>query len=155
MFGWFKKADYYGDRQKKLFKYWNGSRVVKADPLVIYKKFLEVRPDLAVNIKLARSAHKDSNEGHDKAMAKIREVFQIPVPANELEPKGTLTHSELSGLLDSFLTYIDKLKKNSRPLVTSSTNMVTQPSSNDFQPTKNSVVSTSTAKESSSGVLAS
>src|SRR5438105_3218178 len=106
MFGWFKKRDntaIYSPKDRLLFGYWNGNRFVDADPLVLFSRYLSVRPELAIDMKLANSDHKDAHQGHAKAVVKIRTIFDIAAPDNPIEPKNTLSENEIESLLFTFL----------------------------------------------------
>jgi hypothetical protein len=150
MFGWLrKKTDFelYGPDEKKIFSYWNGERTVKADPLVLFKRYSEKRLELSRDLVLAKSMHSDADKGHSWAMSKIREVFAIKEPPNLLEPwkDQTLGEDELGNLLVKFLQYIDSLKKNSSDLPIQSNFMEDyKSSSNEDPPMNNSADSGST-----------
>lgn len=150
MFGWFKKKDetgVYTTNEKRIFKYWNGERNVKADPLVIFKRYNEKRLELSRDLILAKSIHSDADKGHTAAINKIRTFFDIKPPDNILEPwaSKTLGEDQLMVLLVDFLKFIEDLKKNSSESQTISNIMGDlRSSSENAQPTNNSVASGST-----------
>lgn len=109
--GWFVQTtgfDIYRPADRLLYHYWDGQRVVDADPLTLYKRLMEKGPELSIDIKLALSMHPDAVKGHDAAVNKIHHVFRVK-PVDE----GGLTELESCALFDHFLLYCEELKKNS------------------------------------------
>jgi hypothetical protein len=112
MFGWFSRSndeDVYCPKERLIYKFWNGQKVVKADPLKFYARFLDVRPTLAIDISVSQSTSKDAVKAHKNVVEKICTIFGV----NQLQDGG-LTEIELIELLDHFLKYCDRLKKNSK-----------------------------------------
>jgi hypothetical protein len=135
------------DRERFLYRYWNGEKEVAADPLVLFKQYAEIQGDLAGSIVVARSAMKDSRQEHDKAVLLVRKLFSI-LPFDPATGKG-LTETESLDVMDHFLDFLDNVKKNSSPTPTSATETSeTTPSTLDAsQPTSNTSDSGSTGNE--------
>lgn len=106
--------DVYLPQDREIYSYFDGEKVVRVDPMPIYKKIMAIGPELSVDIKVARSPMKDAQKAHGAAVRKIREVFSI----KEFD-KGGLTEQESMDLLDHFLDYADSIKKNSSTSVIS------------------------------------
>ncbi len=102
-----------------IYSYWNGERVIKADPLVLYKRVMAVGPELSIDMKVALSISKDAPVKQAEVAKRIRELFLVLPLHNEFElehPDGrkTLTDTQVFELLDSFMGYCDNVKKNGR-----------------------------------------
>lgn len=110
------RYDYYHPGERKLYKYFNGKEMVTEDPMVLYKKIMDVGPELDVDWKLAMSISKDARLGHNKLVEKVRKVFAIP-PLKE----GGLTETETVDLLFHFMIYTGMIKKNSQTVATPAT----------------------------------
>jgi hypothetical protein len=140
----------YYPKERLIYKYYNGHRVVEADPLVLYKKHRQVWPDLCTDIKIATSAmlsDKETIPAHNKIVEQIRWIFDL-VPIES----GGLTEPEAEDLYEHFLDYCDRIKKNSSPSQISSMPSEEQTvSSPVVQPTNNSSDSGSIAGESAIG----
>ena len=80
--------------------------MVRVDPLSLYKKLMDIGPELDIDLKLASSIHKDAHLGHANALEQIREVFNL----RGLEQKG-LTETETFGLLNHFLTFAGCIRR--------------------------------------------
>lgn len=140
MFKWIKsffvrseRYDVYHPKERLIYYYWNGMKLVSADPIILYKKFMDVAPSLSVNIKVSESTSKDAGKAHEEAQENIRYIFDLPTFEN-----GGLTRIEADGLLNHFLEYCYTLKKNSNRFTTSSTNSEdSKGSSEGNQPTDN------------------
>lgn len=118
MFGWLRRrggtnAYYPGEMQ--IYSYFDGKQVVRADPMTLYKRVMEVGPELAIDIKVANSVSRDANKAHEGLLKKIRTIFNVR-PLEE----GGLTEVATANLLDHFLIYTETVKKNSSLLSTSS-----------------------------------
>lgn len=153
MFSWFTslfrsskdKYDLYHPAERSIYHYWNGKERIDADPMVIYKRLMEISSDLSVDIKVAASTSKDNYKKHDCMIEGIAKVFQV-----ESLGKGGLTNIETIDLLNHFLNFCDRVKKNSNLFPTSSISSVDfKTSIAEDQPTTNSSDSGSTEKESS------
>lgn len=121
------RVDLYRPRQRLIFHYWNGQREVHADPLVLYRRMMDVGPELDVDLSLAQSTlagYKTQVDGHLEALAKIRTIFEVQPLA-----EGGLTETESFDLLYTFMAYTYSLKKNGSTPATSSTSSAPTPSS--------------------------
>ena len=121
MFSWLKnlftgrqgRYDLYRPAERQIYKFWDGKKEVADDPMLLYKRMMDVGPELSINIKVANSPLKDAGEAHTKMLEQIRNIFRVaPLAA------GGLTEYETVGLLDHFLLYCAELKKNLRSFAT-------------------------------------
>jgi hypothetical protein len=136
-----EKLDVYKPTERLLYSYFDGTKMVKADPLVLYKKMMDIGPELSINIKISSSPMKEAGKAYADMVEQIRGIFGIKI----LE-EGGLTELETAALLDHFLVYCDTVKKNSRFSPISSTSSEAAPvSSVDDQPTPSFSDSGSTA----------
>lgn len=143
------RFDVYKPRERLIYKYWDGKKLVSADPLVLYKRMMERGPELSIDIKVSTSASKDAAKAHESLVKGIREVFQVKT----LE-EGGITDLEAMDVLDHFLIYSEMVKKNSRPSQTLSAKLedsVSPPV--DGQATSNSSDSGSTENAPSTAAL--
>lgn len=104
-----ERYDYWTPGERMIFRYFNGSKTVAADPLVLYKRMMEVWPELSIDINVSISPLKEAPEAHNKAVQKIRKIFAV----GTLE-EGGLTDVECFQILEQFQTYSGWVKKNSR-----------------------------------------
>ncbi len=150
---WFSKDsiggfEVYHPGERAIYSYFDGAKMVRADPVVLYKGLMAVRSELAVDIKVANSTlvkAADAKEAHDRLIAKIRGIFGL----KSLE-EGGLTESEAYGLMDHFLVYAERVKKNLSRSPTPSTPTVASSSTSEAgQTTAPSSGSGSTASEPS------
>lgn len=136
-----ERPDVYHPRERLIYYYWNGAKHVAADPIALYKRMMAQGPELSIDIKVANSASKDAGKAHDALVGRIRTIFDLK-PLTD----GGLSELESAQLLDHFLVYCERLKKNSSPSPTSSTTTADSPTSSPtVPPTSNSSVSGSTA----------
>lgn len=146
-----ERTNLYLPKDRLIFYYGDGQRVVAADPMELWRNFEEVRGDLAAASMVARSQSKDAGKMYRKMVEYIRKIFDVK-PLKE----GGLTEQETTDLLNSFLLYCDELKKNSRRYPTSRT-ATPEPSassSGDSPPTPSGSGSGSTEKGPSTDVPA-
>lgn len=153
MFGFLKKSkgpscDVYRPTERVIYHYWDGGKTVSADPMTLYRKVMEVGPELSIDLTVANSPSKDSGEAHRKAVEKVRTVFGV----KGLE-EGGLTEAESLDLLDHFMAFCEALKKNSSrsPTSPAATSATTASSSAAGSPTPSSSGSGSTANGPSTG----
>lgn len=106
----------YLPHERMIYSYFDGQRIVKGDPLVLYKEVMAVRGDLAVDMRVSTSPMKGADIAHSKVVGTIRKIFNL----SPLD-KGGLSELETIALLDHFLVYTEAVKKNSSPSQTSST----------------------------------
>lgn len=102
--------DLYTIKERKIYHYYDGQKLINADPMILYKKIMEVAPELHIDIKVASSASKDASKAHDNVINKIRSIFSL----KSLE-QGGLTEAECYDLLTHFISYTETLKKNLNP----------------------------------------
>lgn len=138
----------YKPLERVIYEYFDGEKIIKADPMVLHKRVHEKGSDLAGDLKEAQSQLKTNVQGHDKAVKKIREAFRLK-PFEE----GGLTEYEVLELLDHYLVFEMVQKKTARTPATSqaATSSTTPPSSEGSQTTPSTSGSGSAATESSTG----
>lgn len=144
------RADTYLPAERLIYRYFNGSKVIAADPVLLFRGILGVGPELSAEIKIARSPSAEAPKAHADAVAKVRNIFK----AAPLSEDGTgLGDQECLDLLDHFLIYCDGLKKNMSPTVTSpeETSAPTPSSSGGSPPTGSTPDSGSTGTAPASG----
>lgn len=112
--------DLFKPSERRIYRYWDGKEVLSKDPMELWKRLMDVAPELNVDIKLSRSPSKDAMKGYQGAVNKTRKVFEVKT----YEEQG-LTDVECMLLLDHFLNYMGAVKKNSEisptsPMETSS-----------------------------------
>lgn len=103
----------YRPYERLIYSYWDGKANVRADPLVLYKRLMDVGPELSAAMQLSTSISKSAVKGHDDMVGKIRGIFRV-----EPLEKGGLSELETVLLLDHFLVYCEGVKKNSRTSAT-------------------------------------
>lgn len=138
------KYDLYLPQERCIYSYFNGVEIVKADPLVLYSRMMDRWKELDIDIKMARFPLEEfrdkAKEGEQNMLKKIRHIFSIKEPVDELRAveEGTLQKAELTALLDHFMVYTNWLKKNSSPSQTPPVeSKVSESSSVENQPTQN------------------
>ncbi len=119
MFSWlnklFAKQDTLGassgwaPKHRTIYEYFDGEKQVKADPIVVFKRIMSVAPELSNSITVSVSPSKDAATAHDDALVHVRKVFGIKAFSD-----GGLTDVESFELLDDFMAWCDRLKKNTR-----------------------------------------
>lgn len=137
------RGDVYRPRERLIYSYWDGAKVVRADPMVLYQRVMERGPELSIDIKVATSPSKGAAAAQSGAVDKIRTAFGL----KPFDGENGLTELEVFALLDHFLEFAEGLKKNSSPTVTSAagTSATTPPSSAAAPPTPSTSASGSTA----------
>lgn len=121
-----QRFDLYAEEETLLYCYWNGNRYIFQDPMVLYKRAMEVGPELSVNIQVARTPIKGNIEASNALLAQIRKIFDIPPYDPDKPGESGLTEVALTKLLAHFLTYCDIIKKNIlEPLTPQPTSEVT------------------------------
>ena len=144
----------YSDRERLIFKYWNGERFVHADPVALYGRVMEHGPFLSIKTKVARSESKNASQALKDLTARIREIFNVKPMWDGVElrrgDEGTLGDIEVKLLLDRFMTWSEDVKKNSPLLRTLPRRAASKTSSAEDPLTPNSTDSGSTDGESGS-----
>jgi hypothetical protein len=147
---WFRDRtlDVYHPTERVIYRYFDGVKLVAADPMVLYKKYCDVCGDLSAAAAVARSPLKDARKAHTEMMELIRGIFDLPAPPAD-DPKDcskSLSEVETEELLTHYLTWCHEVKKNSNPPPTSAggTSPTTEFSSGDDPATSPSSASGST-----------
>ena len=143
-----EQFDLYMPEEKMIYSYWDGSKLVTADPMVVYRRLMEKGPELNVDMMVATSPSKDADNAHVLMLEKIRYIFDV----KPLENNNGLTEEHTIGLLNHFLTYTETLKKNLNPSPISSPVVeeeVSKELPEEIPPIENISVSGSTEKEPS------
>jgi len=125
LFSWFKKRqddryEVYHPDEVLIYSYWDGSKLVKKDPLRLYKRFLNIKPELLADLKIATSTlvkDKQAQHSHDQVIKKYYELFEV----KPFDGKEGLTELAVQELFDHFITYSECVKKNGRLPQTSQT----------------------------------
>ncbi len=153
LLSWFHRgsADLYHADERLIFKFFNGVKWVHGDPLVLYRRLMDVAPVLSVDIKVAQSESNAAAIAHANVLKMTREIFGVEPPSGPIDCRGTLSETQLQILLDEFLMYTDDVKKNSRPnMICAEVPLPTGKSSPaGSQPTPSSSDSGSTVAEAS------
>lgn len=151
---WFSKRDELPEAwrpaERAVYEYFNGKKMVRDDPLEIYRRLMNVWPILQSNLNAASTVSKFADRAWDEALSQLRGVFRVQPVVD-----GGLTSSELQDLADHFVVWCDRVKKNLRPLRTSFPPVPasTPVSSGDVgSATSSSADSGSTAAEPSTGI---
>lgn len=139
----------YSRREWLIFRFWDGTREVAADPLRISRGLLNVPGlNLEEDIKLATLANPMAGKAADEAVARlvgaVQSVFGVKEFREERGKAEGLTDFECIQLLNTFGAYIGDLKKKLSPSPTSTT--PTDPSA-ESPPTPTSADSTGTGAE--------
>jgi len=143
------RLDVYRPKERMIFHYWNGEKMVCADPIAIYKRIMAVGPEISIDIKISTSLSKDAPRAQDSLVKSIRGVFSLKPLLDGIDCSGTLSDIESLKLMDQFTLYCDSLKKNLNIFPTSPT-ATSEPSEYSLdasQPMPNSLDSGSTATE--------
>ena len=111
MFNWLIRR--IADRHRKLFSFWDGRRLVRVDPVVIFRRMSENAEFDAVNdfkrLGNPVAKYRVKAIGHMANVA--RNVFQLPV----FDGVHGLTENELVHLVLKFQGEMAELKKNTQP----------------------------------------
>ena len=96
---------FFRNRGRQIFRYWDGSRIRYADPIVVWRAFL-AHPDFEIE---RDSALIDLNEAGAwvRCIAATRAALGIALPEN-----GGLTENETYARFQDFCTFAAALKKN-------------------------------------------
>jgi hypothetical protein len=143
------RLDLYQPHERKIFTYFDGEKLVKADPMTLWQRWMDKEPVLSMDAKATRGDVPDNKfkaQAHANMLKAIRYIYNIK-PFEE----GGLMQYETTELHASFAQYCFELKKNSN---TSQTNVgevspSTEPLPGIVLTTENTSPSGSTAKETS------
>ena len=114
LFAWFRswfpadKYAMYSPKQREIYSYFNGDKVVRADPMPLFKSVMDQFSELSIDFKVAASPHKDAAKAWDNAVARVRTIFGI-----KTLDEGGLTERETVDLYNHFWDFMDSVKKNS------------------------------------------
>ena len=113
----------YHPKETLIYKFWDGGKVIHADPMVLYGRLMDKGPELAIDYSVSVSTMKDAGDCRKKFLTKIRNIFNIKPPSEEnpLDCSETLTEIGLENLLVHFMEFCETLKKNSQPSPIAST----------------------------------
>lgn len=133
--------DTYKPTERVIYNYWDGEKMIRADPMVLFKAIMAAGADLWIDIKVSMSEMKDAPKAFDNAVKKIRGIFNVKSLTD-----GGLTEAETLNLFDSFLVYVEELKKNSKtfPTLPTATSVPLGNSTGASPPTPNTSDSGST-----------
>ena len=155
MFSWFKAKEKkatgeYHPAERAIYPFYNGVKLVKVDPLPLYKAVMSKGAELSVDMKVSLSPMKDNVKAHNNLVKSIREIFSV-----KSFEEGGLTETETIDLLSDFLDWCDSVKKNLNPIQTTPVETLppTKPILEDAQPTKNGLASGPTETGLLSGEL--
>lgn len=135
------------ERQRLIFRYWDGRRIHRGDPLVLYRG-LKNHEEFDYDSHLA--AHDNGDDDATAVCARaVCDVFGV----EPLSDEGGLTENERLALLKTFTEYVLGLKKSTSPPPTMSTPTSGGPEESE-RTTSLPAGSTSTSAEQSSGTPA-
>lgn len=98
-----------------IYTYSDGQKMVKADPMVLFKRWSEKEREIEVDLKAAQTPGFDkANEAYDAALNRIRWIFNIK-PFEE----GGLTEIKTLDLYNHLVMFFIEVKKNSNQSQTS------------------------------------
>jgi len=109
---------------KKIFKYWDGSKYRKIDPLVAWRR-MKTQDDCVVLDDLPGATGRDVEgeecdidfESQDRILTLVQDMFNV---RQWTEDKSGLTVGDQLGLLYAFLMFMHTLKKKQDPWPTQS-----------------------------------
>ena len=153
MLNWLKRlfrCDFgFAEKERLIWQYFDGERTVLVDPIEMWKRVMDLGPVLAADVQLARSISKDAVLGQKRVREHLEKIFRVRplIDGFEIPPEGSLTYQELSDVLDDFMLFAERLKKNSSKLAISAEEASPngESSSDDAQPIPNGLDSGSTA----------
>lgn len=113
MFGWGYVQRYFNNRNRALFKYWDGIRWRAVDPLVALRKIAD-HPKLTTDhLKMLENPQGLPEglaiEAFDTVLVATRDVFNV---REWTENRKGLTQAQTRDLLSQFMGYISLLKKS-------------------------------------------
>lgn len=112
------RYDTYRPREQLIYHYWDGQKMRSVDPVKVYKKMAEVGQELSANIRVSTSPSKGAAKAYESVVKSIRGIFDL-----QSFEEGGLTEIDTVGLLDHFLIFCGRLKKNTNPSSMSSTSL--------------------------------
>lgn len=118
---WFAKKEEedaefgYVPERRVIYPYFDGKATVRADPIVLYRKYSKVKTVLHADAAVAQSPSKAREEKYLSTLVLIRDIFGV----KELDQEGGLTEQETVDLLNDYLGFMELLKKSTRTPPTS------------------------------------
>jgi len=100
------------NRSRFIFSYWNGSKIVKADPMVLWRSLQQHADFSEADFRLMKVDALRDSLVHKLANV-VRDVFDIKSPDD-----GGLTELETLEVLRSFIEYTGFQKKSGEPMQT-------------------------------------
>lgn len=133
-------------KERLIYHYWDGQRMVSVDPMELFKKLIDVAPKVYVDAKVVKFGMKDAPAKQKELIESVRGMFGIK-PYDQ----GGLTETESMELFYHFLEFTERIKKNSSqsPMPQEGDSTGSSIFSGDGPPTKNPSGSGSTASEPS------
>lgn len=116
MFGWFRRDPTgYTQAEREIFRFWDGGRKRKGDPLAIHRALLtDAEFDAKLDPGISAVPTIAGLKATGRVAGAVRRAFKIP----ELE-QGGLTDGECLQLFCEFGAYIRALTEDGRPLASS------------------------------------
>lgn len=111
--------DLYRPAERYIYSYFDGAKIVRADPIELYRRIMSKWPELRTDIAVSQSPSKDAARCHERMIATLRELFNVKA-LDPVERTG-LTEVETIELLNHFFTFNGEVKKNSSGPPTSPT----------------------------------
>ena len=105
----------YEESERRIYHYFDGEKVVRADPMPIYRRVMEVVGDLQADITVMNSPSKGATEARRKCAEKAYRILAV----KPLDQDGGLTEAEVVNELFRFWNWCDNLKKNTKSPPTS------------------------------------
>lgn len=105
--------DTYSPVERMIYSYFDGQGVVRADPMVLFRRLTAKQTDMRVYSQIGNSKSKDAGSAQEKYLGMVRSIFNVK-PFDD----GGLTEQETDALLDHFFLYCSFIKKNSSPTTT-------------------------------------
>lgn len=135
---------------KGLFEYWNGEKLIAADPMALYRKLMTKALEIDNCYKVATSQSTAAINYYDDLVKTIRLIFEV-----KQFTEGGLTDDLCVKLLDCFLVFVDDVKKNWSivPTLPKETPSAPRSSSGDDSTTLNTSASGSTKTDKNSEPL--
>lgn len=137
--------DVYQPKERYIFKYFNGEKLVLADPLILYRRVMAKINEIDMDMKAATfQEYSKADEAYDHMVVTLQKVFKIK-PLEE----GGLTPTELEELFSQFSEYCHYHKKKWNLIPTSQmeTSDSIVYSSEGSQPIKNTSDTISTCND--------
>lgn len=142
----------YSPKDRKIYFYHNGERVIAADPLIIARRIADAGAEFQTACGAATgAAGKWTRQAQDEVAKHLRTIFNLKPLTNGEEVIGTLSDDECADLFLHFREFQKGVKKNSRMTVTPAraVSPSSGPTSVASPPTSNTSASASTNGDSS------